>query len=65
MNLGAAGDGALGFAAGRRVGWRGCRRGGSPEGRAGAATAGCAPSGPVVGAVGLTVFGRGDSDPSQ
>jgi putative transposase len=37
LNLGTAGDGFTGFAAGTRLGWRGCRRGGSPGGRAGAA----------------------------
>ena len=47
MNLGIAGDGCtLGFAAGTRLGWRGCRRGGSPGGRAGAAIAACAVRGP-------------------
>ncbi len=45
MNLGTAGDDCTGFAAGTRLGWRGCRRGGSPGGRAGAAIAACTPSG--------------------
>jgi putative transposase len=45
LNLGTAGDGALGFAAGTRLAWRGCRREGSPGGRAGAAIGACAPFG--------------------
>ena len=44
MNLGTAADGALEFAAGTRLAWRGRRRGGSPGGRAEAAIAACAPS---------------------
>jgi putative transposase len=40
MNLGSAGDGCAGVRRVSSVGWRGCRRGGSPGGRAGAATAG-------------------------
>ena len=39
MNLGTAGDGSSGVRRGDRLGWRGCRRGGSPGGRAGAAIA--------------------------
>ena len=46
MNLGTAGDGCSGVRRGTRLGWRGCRRGGSPEGRAGAAIAACAVRGP-------------------
>jgi hypothetical protein len=42
MNLGTAGDGCAGVRRGDSVGWRGCRRGGSAGGRAGAATAACA-----------------------
>jgi hypothetical protein len=45
MNLGTAGDGALGLAAGTRLAWRGCRREDWPGGRAGAAIGAWAPFG--------------------
>ena len=66
MNLGAAGDGCTGVRRGgsggvaRLSSRRLARRAGrSGDSRVRAVRA------PVVGAVGLTVFGRGDSDPSQ
>src|SRR5215216_110342 len=49
MNVGSAGEGCAGVRRGTWLGWRGCRRGGSPGGRAGAATAACASSGPRRG----------------
>jgi putative transposase len=65
MNLGAAGDGSTGVRRGDSVGVArlSSRRLARRAGRSGDSRV-RAVRGPVVGAAGVTVFGRGDSDPS-